>query len=543
MRLAFADEGKVKTIDAKTFIDVILIPILVATFHGYAAAWIAVRMLFRPRYPVKLFGLTIWPQGMIPRHRERLAQTIGKAVGTELVSEETVTNALFETDFLRNKVESFVSSYTESLLNTSHPSLIEALPQAARAPVLDAISALQLRIGAHIADVLKSEETAEAVNSFIDRRTDEILGKRLSEVVDEETFTQILEFVETRFRNIVTENSFETKVRDFIGARVDEILHSQATLAEIIAPDTVGIIKERIDAQVPPIVGQLAEIATQKKTRMQIGALIKREVDDYYQQLSFFKKIFVSRDRIHSEVDDMVNKTLPRRVEEFLRGEAFEQEAEAFLNSTIDSVLARPLSEIVGRIAPEKLELIKDDLARRIVQLAQSPELERTVSAYATDALHRVRPHTLRAILEHASPDSADRLKNFLARGLLSVLSSEETARTINSILSAQIERLLVAPVGRLSDHLPEDFVENASAALTDRIVSVARERLPVAIKEFDIGGIVRSKVSEYPVEKLEELVLSVAKQHLRTIELFGLVMGFVIGIMQALYFYLKASN
>ena len=28
--------------------------ILFATFHGYAGAWLAVRMLFRPRLPVKL---------------------------------------------------------------------------------------------------------------------------------------------------------------------------------------------------------------------------------------------------------------------------------------------------------------------------------------------------------------------------------------------------------------------------------------------------------------------------------------------------------
>ncbi|HYY41686.1 MAG TPA: DUF445 family protein, partial [Pyrinomonadaceae bacterium] len=69
--------------------------ILFATLHGYGAAWLAVRMLFRPHKPVKLWGLTIWPQGMIPRHRERLAQTIGHAVGNELVSQETVVHALF----------------------------------------------------------------------------------------------------------------------------------------------------------------------------------------------------------------------------------------------------------------------------------------------------------------------------------------------------------------------------------------------------------------------------------------------------------------
>ena len=52
-----------------------------ATLHGYAGAWLAVRMLFRPRYPFKVLGITLFPQGMIPRHRDRLANAIGKAVG------------------------------------------------------------------------------------------------------------------------------------------------------------------------------------------------------------------------------------------------------------------------------------------------------------------------------------------------------------------------------------------------------------------------------------------------------------------------------
>jgi uncharacterized membrane protein YheB (UPF0754 family) len=284
-------------------------------------------------------------------------------------------------------------------------------------------------------------------------------------------------------------------------------------------------------------VHQLANIATAQNTRTRIGALIKREVDDYYEQLSFFKKIFVSRDRIHHEVDEMVNKTLPRRVEEFLRGEAFEQEAETFLNSSIDNLLSRPISEIVGQIAPERLELIKAQISQRILVLARGRELSTSVSAYLTDALQRLKPHTLRALLEHASHDSAMRLKSFLTRGLLTVLSRDETARAINSILSSQIERLLIAPIGKLRDQIPEKSIERTSAALTDRITNAARERLPHAIAEFDIGTIVRKKVAAYPVEKLESLILSIAQQHLRTIELFGGAIGFFLGIISSLLF------
>jgi len=518
----------------------LLLIVLVATFHGYGAAWLAVRMLFRPHRPVKVLGLTVWPQGMIPRHRERLAQTIGHAVGNELVSQETVVHALFETGFFRRKVESFVGAYTEELLDKNYATFLDALPRSARAPVLDALSALQLRIAEHISATLRSEETAEAVTRFVDRRVDEILSQRVAESVGAETFEQVLGFVENRFRGIVNERNFDSKIREFVSTRVDELAESRATLAEMFTPDTVAVIKERIDSQVPPIVQHLTEIATNKGTRRQIGALIKREVDDYYQQLNFFKKIFISRERIHSEVDDLVNKTLPRRVEEFLSGEAFEHQAEEFLNSTIDGVLARPVNELVGNVAPERLEMIKDQIAERILSLARGPELATSVSAYATDALQRVRPHTLRALLEHARPDSAEQIKSFLSRGLMGVLSREETARAVNALLAAQVEKLLVRPIGRVGDLVPEEKVRRAAAMLADRIEAAARERLPAAIAEFDIGRIVEEKVAGYPIKKLEDLVLSVAKQHLRTIELFGLLIGFAIGVVQAAYLYFR---
>ncbi len=516
---------------------------LFATAHGYGAAWLAVRMLFRPHRAVKVFGLTVWPQGMIPRHRERLAQTIGNAVGNELVSQETIVNALFTTDFFRRKVSELVDGYTHELLNTPYSSFVEALPSSLRAPVLDAISALQLRVADYVAAILRSEETAAAVDAFIDRRVDELLARRLSDALDDRTYEQLIGFVEQRFHGLVTERGFSAKVRDFVWARVDEIAHSNATLAELFTPETVALVKERIDEQLPPIVQQLAEIATSQNTREQLGALIKREVDDYYTQLSFVKKMFVSRNRIHGEVDEMINTTLPRRVAEFLHGEAFAQEAETFLNTTIDNLLARPLNELVGKLEPARLEMIKEQIATRIITLARSPELSNTVSAYTTDALARVRPHSIRALLEHASPDSAQRLKSFLSRALLGVVTRDETARTVNAILVAQMERLLIAPIGRVSDHLPEHSVERAGVALTERITAAARERLPHAIQEFDIGGIVRAKVSDYPVTKLEELVLSVAQQHLKKIELFGAFIGFFLGVFQALYFYYRGGG
>ena len=513
--------------------------VVIATIHGFGAAWLAIWMLFHPYEPVKLFGITVWPQGMIPRHREKLAVSIGNAVGNELVSQQTVFDALFETSFFHGKVEDFVGVYTNDLLAKVYPSFIDALPSHARAPILDTISALQYRLAEYIAAMLKSEETGDAIEAFVDRQIDDLLARRLGDLLSEEQFSKTLQFIQERFSRLVTEDGLEEKVSNFVSGRLDDLARSNETLVETFTPETVAFIKERIDSQVPPIVQHLADIATSQNTRKQIGALIKREVDDYYEHLSLIKKIFISRDRINREVDELVNKTLPARVEEYLRGPAFEQEAEEFLNATIDNVLARPLNSLVGQIESDKFDSIKREISNRILEMAKSEELSASISTYVSEAVERFRPQTLGSALQQFDPDSIQRAKQFLTRSLLGLLSRDDTARTVNLILSSQIERLLVAPIGRLGDHVSKFSMERATKALVVRITAAARERLPSAIAEFDVGGLVRKKVSDYPVDKLEALVLSVAKHHLKTIELFGAVIGFMIGVGQAIYFWL----
>jgi uncharacterized membrane protein YheB (UPF0754 family) len=348
-----------------------------------------------------------------------------------------------------------------------------------------------------------------------------------------------MEAVEERVQRLINEESFEQKVRDFVSGRLDDLANSNATLAETFTPETIAFIKDRIDQQVPPIVHHLADIATSQSTRKQIGSLIKLEVDQYYEQLSLFKKIFISRERIHREVDELVNKTLPKRIEEYLRGEAFEQEAESFLNATIDNVLARPLNELIGQFESTRFEDLKDQITRRLLVFLRSEGLSTSVSMYFSDALDRLAPQTVGEVMNQIDPRTIEQAKGLLNRGLLNLLARDDTARTVNAVLSSQVERLLIAPIGRLGDHVSQNSLQKASSALVERITLVARERLPLAIAEFDVGGLVRKKVSDYPIEKLEELVLSVAQHHLKTIELFGAIIGFFIGVGQAIYFWL----
>ncbi len=520
----------------------IVLLILFATFHGYAGAWLAVRMLFRPRNPVRLFGVTVFPQGMIPRHRDRLANAIGKAVGQELVSQDTIIGQLTGNDFLRNKIQSVVDSYTNELLAEDHPSLIEALPKNVREPILDAISALQHKLADHIKEVLKSEDSLDAIRRFVTRRVDEVLGKRISEVVNDEEFAKVATFLDERIRTAVKAPSFETNIRDFISRRLDELFNSETPLGQMFTDDAVALLKEKANDQIEPAIKQIADVVATEKTRSQISALIKHEVHEYYENLSFFKKIFVSREMLLGEVDDLVNESLPKRIEETLNGTYFAEEARNFIGSSIDNAMAKPLPVVIGAVAPNQLARLKEQVTRSVLSLLQSEQTMAGITGYVTEILNKFRPHSIDALLKTIHPESEEKLKRMLTNGLLDVVAREETSNIINEMLAAQIDHLLSMPIGKLGDHIPEVKLREASTALTDAIIAAVHSKLPDAVAEFDVAGMVREKIHNYPPEKLEALVMSVAKEHLRTIELFGALFGFFIGLLQAIQFYIYAK-
>lgn len=512
--------------------------IVLATVHGYGAAWLAVRMLFRPYKPIKIFGLTIFPQGMIPRHRDRLAAAIGRAVGNELVSQETLVDALFGTDFFKRKISGVVNSYANDLFHQELPSVLESLPPNAREVMLETVASLQHNIADYISQNLRSEETAESLAKFVDDQLDTLLSQRVSQVIDEDTFSQLHGFLEQRLRGALSEKALKKKVTEFVSQQVDEIAQTQTPLGQMVTPEAAAFVKERLKNQVQPIVHHIAEIATQENTRNRIGALVKTEINDYYNQLSFFQRFFVSRDKINREVDNLVNISLPKKVDEFLRSEIFEDEAEGFLTAAVDNVLSRPLPELTGQIAPEKLDELKQQISEGVLQMIDSPEMQTSLSAYLGDMLYNVRPHSIKAIIERVHPDAGPRLRSTITKGLLDLLQRDESLKMINTTVANQIEHFLIMPLGKLSDRIPEEALRRAADALTDSIVTAAKEKLPAAIAELDIGNMVREKVDNYPVEKLEDLVLSVAKEHLRKIELFGALFGLIIGVGQAVFTY-----
>ena len=91
---------------------------IISGFIGWVTNWVAIKMLFHPRNPVKFLGLTF--HGIFPKRQQQFAEKLGKLVSDELLSfseiEQKIINPsnlkkmmpLVEAhvdDFLRNKLK------------------------------------------------------------------------------------------------------------------------------------------------------------------------------------------------------------------------------------------------------------------------------------------------------------------------------------------------------------------------------------------------------------------------------------------------------
>ncbi|MDB5229369.1 MAG: hypothetical protein JWN76_174 [Chitinophagaceae bacterium] len=69
----------------------ILIP-LISAFIGWFTNWIAIKMLFHPKEPVKVLGITF--HGIFPKRQKLFAEKLGKLVSEELLSFSDIENKI-----------------------------------------------------------------------------------------------------------------------------------------------------------------------------------------------------------------------------------------------------------------------------------------------------------------------------------------------------------------------------------------------------------------------------------------------------------------
>lgn len=95
---------------------------LISAFIGYFTNWVAIKMLFHPKEPVRILGLTI--QGIFPKRQQQFGEKLGKLVSTEFLSFTEIESKISDPanlDKLMPEVELHIDHFLQHKLPKAFP--------------------------------------------------------------------------------------------------------------------------------------------------------------------------------------------------------------------------------------------------------------------------------------------------------------------------------------------------------------------------------------------------------------------------------------
>ncbi len=101
----------------------LLIP-LISAFIGWFTNWIAIKMLFHPKEPKRILGLTF--HGIFPKRQQQFAEKLGKLVSNELLSFEDIEKKITNkenVDKILPEIEAHIDHFLRTRLSTTFPML------------------------------------------------------------------------------------------------------------------------------------------------------------------------------------------------------------------------------------------------------------------------------------------------------------------------------------------------------------------------------------------------------------------------------------
>lgn len=113
----------------------------------------------------------------------------------------------------------------------------------------------------------------------------------------------------------------------------------------------------------------------------------------------------------------------------------------------------------------------------------------------------------------------------------------EKVTRLVANNVAGKIDRILPRFIANYAGDKIKDHLEGMIGGEMENLFNQLGETLGQELQERKLlGSLVEAKITAFNLAELETLVLKVAKNELRYIEVFGAVVGFVIGVLQVLF-------
>ncbi len=513
-------------------------PPLIGAFIGYLTNKIAIKMLFRPLEPWYIFGLRVpMTPGVIPAKRHELAENIGIMVGEHLLTARDIGTALSMEPF-QDHLHTLVENRVNTVLSADLGTALSLVPERFRSYAKVGLRTLKYQMKDGIHSYLESESFAGLLTDAVNEQLALYGSKELNLLISEEKRCRFYDFFDGLLDRIVCSSRVEDHLSRFLQERVQQAAREGKSIHDLLPEPLIELLLQMISAQTPALLQRLAGLIGEPKIRGRIIQAVIDGVDHFLSSLgpmAAMAKGFIDMESLDGKIRDYLVDH-EQELEEWLQSKEVQREFVRVLEQQARKILQTPIGDLLVRIDEERFQRICHSTAEQLLGLLQTRGAIETLSFLVRESLEDMLEHgnlPISQVVDKLLPgEHGEWMRQKMIGELLTTLQSPGSRRLIGRIIDRMIDSLAARPVGVLSRLMPP----GVRKGITDYIVLAANTMLlrevPGLVKSLNISRLVTDKVDSLDLLRLERLLLSIMEEQFKYINLFGAILGFLIGLI-----------
>ncbi|UCF97175.1 MAG: DUF445 family protein [Spirochaetaceae bacterium] len=502
-----------------------VLPPFLGAVIGYVTNAIAIRMLFRPLTEIRVLGMRLpLTPGIIPKQRAQLAESIGQMVSRELLTEEAVRQQLVSEGF-QSRMEQNIDALLGDIISTP----LAELQQGNQELVFTSVESF---LSEGLYSFFSSRSFIHGVRNILSRVVRSLGQKELEELIGE---ADVGALVVDRLIPLISEPENRSKIVRAIEGWIDRRRQGERLMESILSEELSQVLADLLATLLPSLFDSLFRWLEQQDTREEMNHRGKRLLRTVLEKLNVLQRFLISA----GQFDRTLEQKMPEIVEEAmsaLRSYAYDADTldklKAVLKRTLSGWRKKPAAEIFAGIRPGFAGQLAEGLLARVGEEAA----QRRIAVGIDRILEKVKQRTLGEILTRYLRIPEQETIDFVSNKVLAFLSRKESSQAIAAEVVAFsrkfIEEHRQENIAELL-HIEPALQKRASSYLSGQLIRIIDARLPAFIESFDVRQLVVDKINGLDVAQVEKLLLMVIQKHLRWINIFGGILGALIGLSQ----------
>ncbi len=516
-----------------------LIPPLIGAFIGFVTNYVAIRMLFRPLSAWRILGIRVpLTPGIIPAKRAQLAHRLGMTVGNHLLTADEVLKALDRESF-RQTIEATVREKLAATFQREFGSLESLVP-----PVYhERLQRLSEYAGEKFAEAVfryvSNEDFGVHLRRFVGARLSEMYRIPVGEFFGQAQRNLFFDQLHTQLHVLLCSSEFRQAVSDFIDEKLDLLLKSERLLREIVPEEIQRMLESFINDEVPPLLEKAAELINEDDVRMQLTTKLGAMIEHSLESLTGFSGLmarFVNMRKVHEQIPaflDQAGEELAAR----LRDESMRARIAAVIRERLDIIMHYSAVDLFKRFPESRVDQIRDQFRSRVLTMAASESLIHAACSGLSNAANRLEGVTIGKLMNSVLSEAAqDGIHDYLTGLMLSGLRSEEMKTVLRTTAQDTLKDWISSlPLGSFGRHAGEQAQREISQVAYTQLMEILRREAAFLVESLDIEKMVEENVNSLDILEVESILLTIMKEHLWYINLFGGLLGFLIGLLNVL--------